>query len=620
VHPLGGMVDLQGMPPRTKLPPLEPIGIGKSHIEALSGFVTRLAAELSVSVGILFSELLAKVPNPYAGKALYGHQREEGYVHVPRDYQMNGNHDQARKWVYALESVTQRKNLYWHTLLPFGGAFILRLRKRAAWCPACLEEARSTNKPVFEPLLWSVLEVTHCPIHSARLVFQCRACGHTFFSMRADHRSGYCGYCKAWLGSCAIRSDLDESVRDGVWESKQVASIIPLGVSMNFEGAMARLRSRLNTYIEVATGTNIRRFAELVGMHEGKIRSWLKPNGTTPCVSGLLLVAKRLNVPLSTFYNRDGPTVDELKSAQLVGHDVLLAKSPSRNSTTMRGELLKALSGPPVSLADVAKNLGYNKLHDFYRNHSDLAKRITARFVAAGKRRPRDVEQLRIAMEQNLRLDQPEPAALIACRQGYSDAWARNKYPQLYAATRARRAEILSAWKAQIRYALERAKQEDPPPSIPEVYRRLQMQNDRLLLRHQPELTILARSRHKIYQEEQARKLRSALELALMERPVVPPLTVVAQRAHISVLTLKKRLPDLTAQIAKQHKLTLNAEARRRYDLAFSRVKSVVEEVAARGVYPSYRHVAPQVPQSICKPTSLYVMLKSVRRSLGYIH
>jgi transcriptional regulator with XRE-family HTH domain len=616
------MIDLPGLPPRTKVPLVEPIGVGESFIESLSGFVTRLAVELSVSVNNLCSELLGKVPNPYADTPLPGNQRKKGHVYIPHDYRMNGSHDQARKWVHAVESVTGRKNMHWHTLLPFGGAFVAGLRKRAAWCPACLEEARSKGKPAFEPLLWSLMEVTHCPIHCVRFSSQCRSCGHSFLPQQADHRSGYCGYCEAWLGcSGSDESEPDQSDRDGIWESTQVASVIALGVSIERDDALARLRSRLNMYIEVATGTDTRSFARLTGFRESNIRLWLKPDGVTPSVARLLRISKRLNVPLATFYSHEGPSSEELNCVQSVARDSGGSEPPLPKSTTTRELLLKAASGPPVSLQEVMRSLGINSVQSLYRVHGDLVKQITAKFAADGHRRPRDVDQLRVAMEKNVALDEPEPVERIALRQGYSRGYPQKKYPQLYAATIAKRAWVLAAWKARIARALELATQEHPPPSIRDMCRRLQIPDQGVFSRHEPELTNLIQSRHRAYRGGQPHELRLALERALRERPVVPPLKAIGRRLHISWQTLKRRLPDLAAQVVNQHRTTLKAENRLKYEFAFQRVKTAVEEVAALGMYPSYKHVAPRIPETVCKPgRTLEKIVKSARLGLGYVH
>lgn len=588
------MIDLSGLPLRTKLPPLEPIGSGKSFIESLSGFIARLALELSVSVAILNSELLAKVPNPYADTPLSGNQRKVGHVYIPRGYELNGSHDQARKWVYAVESVTGRKDMHWHTLLPFGGAFLVGLRKRAAWCPVCLEDARSICKPVFEPLLWSVLEVTRCPIHGVRLVSQCRSCSHTFPPYGAYHRSGYCGYCEAWLGYVEADQSESDHANVGSWESNQVASIIPLGVSIDSDHAIAMIRSRLNMYVQVATGS-VRHFAKLTGLHEGVIRPWLKADGAVPRVSGLLQIAKRLNVPLATFYNCQEPTSDELSCVQIAARDSGVIKAPRRKR-------LKSCT-------------------NLYGAHGDLAKQITARRrVVAGSTEPRHMDQLRIVMEQNLALDEPDSIEQVALRQGYSRSCVQNKYPQLCAAITAKRAQVLAAWKGRIKNALQVAMQEQPPPSIQDMCRRLQVSKASTLSRHEPALASLVESRYKTHREEQGHELRAALETALRDRPIIPSLQAVARRLQISSVMLRLRLPDLAAQIVKQHKITSKAEARRKYDGACQKVKIAVEEVIALGMYPSFRRVAARIPETVYKRgRRMQEMVKSARLSLGYM-
>lgn len=79
-----------------------------------------------------------------------------------RAHAFNGTGDMARDWVEALEKVTLLNDLRLLTLLscaeilPSHGL----LRNRKAWCPTCYQEWLTSEQIVYDPLVWTMRNVT----------------------------------------------------------------------------------------------------------------------------------------------------------------------------------------------------------------------------------------------------------------------------------------------------------------------------------------------------------------------------------------------------------------------------------------------------------------------------
>jgi TniQ len=109
------------VPPRSQLYSLEPIGVGTSLVESLTGYIARLAEAHSVSVGDLVGRALAQLAraeDPIITVAAKAGRIDAHGFHAS-GYSINGVANRAAKWVHALEGATTRRDLRYLTLLPF---------------------------------------------------------------------------------------------------------------------------------------------------------------------------------------------------------------------------------------------------------------------------------------------------------------------------------------------------------------------------------------------------------------------------------------------------------------------------------------------------------------------
>src|SRR6266849_2616205 len=106
-------------PPQSRLHSLEPVGIGTTFVESLSGYIARLADAHAVSVGNLVGRELSAL----ASSALVCPSREQlasdSHGFCGRSYAINGLEDTSKRWVEAVQTGTMRADLRFLTLLPF---------------------------------------------------------------------------------------------------------------------------------------------------------------------------------------------------------------------------------------------------------------------------------------------------------------------------------------------------------------------------------------------------------------------------------------------------------------------------------------------------------------------
>lgn len=182
------------IPARSRLYCLDPLFLGTPYVESLTSYIARLAEAHCLSTGMLVAGCLVPLWNKTS--------RKHAMPFVDWAVDINGKKGSARKFVRTLEILTLQKNLQILTMLCWEGtpgpAGLIGKRR---WCPACYQEWRESQKPLYEPLLWSLNAVRCCPQHLTYLHTCCPHCGNTQRQISANFRPGYCSKCQHWLGS-----------------------------------------------------------------------------------------------------------------------------------------------------------------------------------------------------------------------------------------------------------------------------------------------------------------------------------------------------------------------------------------------------------------------------------
>jgi hypothetical protein len=380
------------LPPRSRLYPLEPIGVGTPLVESLTGYVARLAEAHCVSTGTLYSKEI----DALTGKGnifSFRPEIEAGYsIHT-----INGRGTPAADFVRALESLTHRRDLCYLTLLPWAevlpaqGGFQRRAR---AWCPHCLRTWREDAKPLYEPLLWTLKPVTSCALHRRQLCFLCPACKRQNGTLDPRTRSGYCSRCGHWLAPTTSEalSDKPALTNDdlvlGDWVATVLGEVLAAAPGLPFAPARAGIARVISSCVERIVDGNASAFARLVEAGRGDVRKW-QTGKAQPKYSALLSLSYRLGISLlnllsGTLTSVPQELVRPFPSQLSKGGPT--SKKPRRSSrrmetVTVLQTLQAALNeSPPPSVRQVIQRTNHDKSM-IYRYFPELCRAIARRFA-----------------------------------------------------------------------------------------------------------------------------------------------------------------------------------------------------------------------------------------------
>jgi hypothetical protein len=375
------------LPKRSRLYHLPPVGVGTPFVESLTSYIARLAESHSVFPGILLSkEIVPLVPKVYRSTNLFGTRNLTGAV--------NGTGTMALDLLQALETLTLRNDLPFLTLISWTNVFPQRklLRPVRAWCPACYEEWRSTQQVIYEPLIWSIEEVTLCPHHRKHLHFQCPHCRHQLPPLAPYSRSGHCSKCWKWLG---ISSNFEQSNNKAlgeeelVWQifvSDSIGELLAAAPHLPQPLLRERVAQGFCAYVAQVTEGNIAAFARLLQIPKNKVWMW-HSGKVLPQLNVLLKVCYCLRTSVLNFLTKD--TVEEnvnlmvtLSQTQVTNQ---LTQAPNveydlNQAQRLLEGVLQGDEEPLPPMTEVAKRLGYDK-RVLRRRFPDLCRAISAQYL-----------------------------------------------------------------------------------------------------------------------------------------------------------------------------------------------------------------------------------------------
>jgi len=151
--------------------------------------------------------------------------------------------------------------------------------------------------------------------------------------------------------------------------------------------------------------------------------------------------------------------------------------------------------------------------------------------------------------------EEPPPSlAAVARRLAYDNATFRRHFPEACQVLVQRRQQYLAAKKLSARHALEAAlaSDEEPPPSVAEVARQLAY-DPTTLSRHFPELCQTLVERRQRYKAAELLKVQDQLEAVLANDEIPPPsLSEVTRRLEPRSRTLWTFFPELCQAIIER--------------------------------------------------------------------
>jgi hypothetical protein len=301
---------------------------------------------------------------------------------------VNGMGIIAKDWVTALQGLTLREDLGFLTMLPWAEVFAQRnlLRSSKAWCPTCFEDQRAENQIVYEPLLWTFLEVQVCMKHQRRLISQCHQCSNKLPWLARCGQPGYCSICGEWLGTSLYEPSADTKISCTelewqTWVAKNLEELISAGIHLPAP-RKERMATALSLCINQASDGVMNRFARLIDKRKNTVWGWQHGETQIP-INDLLRICNRVGISLVDFLYADALVLNniELRSGPALVSGVKAKRRPARRfDREVTERVLRAILKEQTSLPmrAVAEKLELNK-RLLYKHFPDLCKAISAK-------------------------------------------------------------------------------------------------------------------------------------------------------------------------------------------------------------------------------------------------
>ena len=384
------------LPPVTRLYHLSPIGFGTPMVESLTGYIIRLAEAHCVSAGVLYLKAikaLADKGNIFSFRI----KDQAGYS----THTINGFGTPAADFVRALETLTGRRDLSFLTLLTWGRVLPSHslLRRCRAWCESCFCAWREANQPIYEPLLWTLQEVTVCPYHSRILRRACPHCERQIGPLDPRSRCHSCSRCGQSLVPNRIDPAADsrmlssEELEWASWVARALGELLAAAPQITCPPGRGHLAQTIRLCVDRVCAGNASGLARLMHVGRGAVRDWQREK-TTPGLAVLFNMAYRLGISLRDLllgcptltstrgFVRDAP----------VGLNVRSQRRRKRHGWRMnRAEVSRILhkvlnETPPPSMDQVMRRLSYSA-PTVYRHFPELCRQIARHYAEYRVRR-----------------------------------------------------------------------------------------------------------------------------------------------------------------------------------------------------------------------------------------
>jgi hypothetical protein len=390
------------VPPHSRLYHLEPVGVGSPMVESLTSYLTRLAEAHSLHLRTLVTdEILPRLNQSH----LYRDNRPV-YDHLTRFWKqsttLNGTSATSSDWVQALEQLTLRRDLRFLTMLTFADVLSQRglLRRAQAWCPACYEEWRETDRVIYQPLLWALEVIQVCPLHGLRLHLHCpfADCGHELSALAPRAQAGYCPQCERWLGNPSPSEGNAQELRAEEQERQRwVATVVGelLAAAPDFPALPGRevIAASISTHVQAVMNGNYSAFAQHLHVHRRTAWEWGQ-GLQVPQLDALLQICSYFGTSPAHFLT--GLALGTAPVQKHAPEEKPTAERPKKRFRKFETERLRcALEGalqeegdPPPSMRELAGRLQYDSSH-LYKHFPDLCRAIAARYRSYQKEQRR---------------------------------------------------------------------------------------------------------------------------------------------------------------------------------------------------------------------------------------
>lgn len=583
-------LELPVMPPRSRLYPLAPIGLGTPQVEGLTSYLARLTRVHCVPLSKLLKLEIATVLDRPKNVC---YDRFRSRVHA-----LNGFYPWTQLTLAALEALTGRNDLRFLTMSPWRHVLgrTKLLRPHLAWCPRCYHEWRQSGQPLYQPLVWALDVVQVCVKHHQALGHCCpnADCQKRLPLINGPGQLGHCPFCHRWLGSGSATTQ-DGGWDEATWQwqrwvATQLGEVVAAAPNLPADPEAHTLAQNMRMRI---TSKQIYELERVSGLSASAPHGWMK--GThLPQLALLVRFCYPLELRLLDLFTP--PPASQIWT-DTDDDDQPGAQSrdrPKVEAVELRGQLERFLSdtqSPPRPASQVAHQLGLS-VTTLYQVCPEQHRQIVARY-----RQYQQIEQRqkRKKLAQDLRAiladDEAPPPSLqaVARRLQINPSTAKYLCPDLCRLIIDRYKTYHATRKQNVRATLQASLtgQEEPPRSVTELAARLG-EHPNYLYRHVPALCRAVTERLQTYLHSQQGQQAPEKEMNLMtsaadqsrlweqftaivaaEEQPPPSFVEVARRLGCRPEYLRHHYSDLYRQLRQQQEAyPLSLERRLREILA----------------------------------------------------
>jgi hypothetical protein len=441
--------------------------------------------------------------------------------------------------------------------------------------------------------------VTICPRHKQPLEEVCPNCGERMKLLGAYARPGHCSKCLQWLAaedtSVSPTPPAQKSDADAVWCAQALGKLLAAAPQLISPSAV--FKANFRACVMAVAESNGAAFAQICHIARPGLMYMWKGRGL-PEVGTLLRICLHLNIPLTAFLVNDPSAAavywERAKEVALKNH----RRIPLSRT---REQVLVALEAavheqPPPSLSDIARRLNFRSVEWLRHAYPAFSKQIVLNYRKSGRshwwRKPGAARiceraEIRDLLERSLAEIHPISPGAIAVSIGYAnEGCIQNRFPEL---CRAIREKIRQEKKARInamQMALNNALNDDPPPPLDKLARRLGYAGSGVLRIYFSTLCDKILTRRRLHRKLQLLELKRNLQAALFEWPA-PCVASVCRRLNMRPHVLYKTCPHEYSSIRSRYVRTSREIRERRQQQLRQEVHQVVEKLHREGKFPS---------------------------------
>jgi DNA-binding MarR family transcriptional regulator len=256
---------------------------------------------------------------------------------------------------------------------------------------------------------------------------------------------------------------------------------------------------------------------------------------------------------------------------------------------------------PPPSLCDIARRLNFKSVEWLRHGYPVLSKQIVVNYRKSGRshwwRKPgaaRICERadIRDLLERSLAKEHSVSPGAIAVSLGYAnEGCIQNRFPELCRAIRRKIRQEKKARICAMQMSLKNALNDEPPPSLNELAKRLGYASSGVLRTYFSTLCDKLLARRRRHRRLQFLELKKKLKATLLEWPA-PCIASVCRRFNVQRGALQKMYPHEYAALRSRYLHTRREIWERRRQQLRQEVHRVVEKLHREGKFPSIGRVS----------------------------